>query len=139
MHGFRNLKGWLRGVAAMGVALGMAGCHTSETGVIVRTPAVVVVDEFCCVEPWYPYVVEVVVVDRQGFGVAGAEVELILASVPERRYLGVAGYDGVAVFPVESRPGVVAIAYACAGGFGCDAMDIGLRADRSHYRLLVRL
>ena len=89
-------------------------CH--EKTVVVETP--------CCGNV-YPYRLDVRVQDNLGYTLGGASVELIIATVPEQRYISTTRSDGIAVFYFEAPPDVVAIAYACAPGYVCNAADIG--------------
>lgn len=111
------------GVALALWGLALCGCEEDYCGGCGDPPPAVVV-----VEPAYPYRVEVYVADPAGFAVAYADVELIVATVPERRVSGFTGYDGVAWFEVDASPGVTLVAYASAPGFESNAGDIGTYA-----------
>jgi hypothetical protein len=78
--------------------------------------------------PAYRYSVEVVVADPAGFAVGYADVELIVAAVPEARLFGYTDFDGRAWFEVDTVPGVTLVAYVSAPGFVSDAGDIGTYA-----------
>lgn len=90
------------------------GCH--DSAVVIETP--------CC-ENVYPYRLDVRVQDTVGYTLGGATVELVVAAVPEQRYVTTTRSDGIAVFYFDAPPDVVAIAYACAPGYQCNAADIG--------------
>ncbi|HMO49623.1 MAG TPA: hypothetical protein PKE26_03120 [Kiritimatiellia bacterium] len=105
------------------------GCGP-EVAVVIDAPAPVVV---------YPYGLAVVVSDRAGFTLGGASVDLVVAMVPEKRFSAVTGRDGVAWFYFDAPPDVVAIAYACAPGYACNASDVGTRPDRYDLRIQVVL
>jgi len=106
------------------VLLGLACCGCEEDycdGCGEPPPEVVM-------EAAYPYRVEVHVADPAGFAVAGADVELIVATAPEWRVFGRTAYDGAAWFEVDAPPGVALVAYVSAPGFESNAGDIGTYA-----------
>lgn len=78
--------------------------------------------------PIYRYGVEVVVSDPAGFAVPGADVELIVAAVPETRFYGYTDGYGRAWFDVDAPTDVTLVAYVSAPGYASDAGDIGTYA-----------
>ena len=111
--------------AVMLVVVVAGGCE--EYGDSCDDPALAVIVE-PDTYPAYRYSVEVVVADPAGFAVAYADVELIVAAVPEARLFGYTDYDGRAWFEVDTAPGVTLVAYVSAPGFASDAGDVGTYA-----------
>ena len=116
-------------VALIAVATLLAGCEGSTT--------VVITDEPCCIRNSYQ--LAVTVSDTLGYTLGGAEVELVVATVPEQRRFARTDRNEVAIFHFDAPPDVVAIAYACAPGYQCNASDVGTRPDRSHLDIFVVL
>jgi hypothetical protein len=115
------MKPWFCVVSMLAVIGMTTGCDDDcgdchDKTVVVETP--------CCGNV-YPYRLDVRVQDTLGYTLGGASVELIIATVPEQRYISTTRSDGIAVFYFEAPPDVVAIAYACAPGYECNAADIG--------------
>jgi len=133
--GYR-MAGLLAVVVAM--ALGAGGCDGEGYATVGYVDPVDPLYDPCCYSDPYYYTVEVFV----GAGrwvVPGAEVELVVASVPERRYYGYTDEYGFAYFEVEAYPDVTLVAYACAPGYYCDAADIGIVAGMEFVALSVTL
>jgi len=99
------------------------GCYNCDSGPVV-------VETSCCNH--YAYRLDVTVSDTLGFTLGGATVELVVATVPEQRFFASTDRDGVARFFFDSPSDVVAIAYACAPGYECNASDIGTRPDHGN-------
>ncbi|MFH0878381.1 MAG: hypothetical protein V2A34_01580 [Lentisphaerota bacterium] len=87
----------------------------------------------------YPYMVEVNVLDARGAAVPYADVELIVAAVPETRLRGQADRHGTAFFQIYAEFDVAVIAYASAPGYGSQAADIGTRPDTDYLNIAVFL
>jgi len=82
----------------------------------------------CCID-LFTYKTDVLVSDTSGFRLAGATVELTVATVPEQRFVGKTDRDGFARFFFDSLPGVTAVAFACAPGYECNASDMGTTSE----------
>lgn len=123
----RAVRGWLALLAGLVAAAG-AGCDGGGEAVVEYSSGADVVIAGDCCDETYDYMVEVLV-SFEGWAVPGAEVELIVAAVPERRYVGYTDDYGVAVFAIEAPPDVALVAYACAPGYGCGAGDVGTLAE----------
>ena len=122
------LRLWGHRAARFAVLLVVAvagGCEEYGDSCDEPAPAVIVEPE---AYPAYRYSVEVVVADPAGFAVGYADVELIVAAMPEARLFGYTDFDGRAWFEVDTFPGVTLIAYVSAPGFVSDAGDIGTYA-----------
>lgn len=133
----RVARAWSPLLAALMAASG-TGCDGGGEAVVEYSGgAEVVIARDCCDET-YDYIVEVLVA-FEGWVVPGAEVELIVAAVPERRYVGYTDGYGVAVFAIEAPADVTIIAYACAPGYGCGAGDVGTLAELYHLGIAVDL
>ena len=120
--------GQRQGTAAALLAMVLAaapGCD-EDGGTCGPYDPVVIVEEEC--GPCYPYAVEVVVSDPAGYAVAGADVELIVAAVPEVRMYGYTDLYGRAWFEATAAPGVMLVAYVSAPGYLGDAGDVGTYA-----------
>lgn len=118
-----------RPAASVVIALALAaasGCEEDYGGPYGHAAPVVFVEPDTY--PAYRYSVEVVVADPAGFAVSYADVELIVAAVPEARLFGYTDFDGRAWFEVDAAPGVTLVAYVSAPGFVSDAGDIGTYA-----------
>ncbi|HMP91064.1 MAG TPA: hypothetical protein PJ991_12745 [Kiritimatiellia bacterium] len=111
----------IRILAALSAVLLLAGCEGGgcyDCGV-----EVVIGDPACC--PHNSYELAVTVGDSLGYTLGGATVELVVAGVPEQRFYATTDRNGVAYFRFDALPDVAAIAYACAPGYQCNAVDIG--------------
>lgn len=106
-------------VLSLLTALVLSGCNGDDCG---SCGAEVVVEVPCC-EGVYPYQADILVSDVMGYRLAGAPVELYVATVPEQHYSSVTDGDGFARFYFDAPPGVTVIAYACAPYYDCNASD----------------
>jgi hypothetical protein len=121
-----RLRRALAPIAAALTMIAASGCEDDYGGSCGDTPTAVIVEP-----DTYPacrYSVEVVVADPAGYAVAYADVELIVAAVPETRLFGYTDYNGRAWFEVDAAPGVTLVAYVSAPGFASDAGDVGTYA-----------
>ena len=102
------------------LALLSAGCDEDCGGC---GESVVVVETPCCANI-YPYRLDVRVQDTLGYTLGGATVELLVTTIPEQQYIATTRPDGIAVFYFEAPPDVVAVTYACAPGYQCNASEV---------------
>jgi len=119
-----NFYAWIKVCGALALLASTAGCDDDDCGSCHDDAPVVVAEAPCCAG-LYPYRLDVRVQDTLGYTLGGASVEVIVAVVPEQRYVSSTRPDGIAVFYFEAPPDVTAIAYTCAPGYQCNAADIG--------------
>lgn len=117
------MQRWMAAAGSLAMAILLMGCDGSVC-VECDGPSGAVVVEDCCGEV-YPYGVDVFVIDpATGAGVYNAEVELIVATVPEQRYLAATDPDGFVRFAVEAPVDAVAVASACHPAYPCGSGDV---------------
>lgn len=108
-----------------------SGCYECEAEV-----AVVIEEEY---GPVYRHSTAVFVRDVDGYSLGGAEVELVIAGVPEQRFIGITDEDGEVWFTFDAPADVVVMAYACAPEYECNAADIGTVAGGGYLAIQVVL
>lgn len=133
----KNRTRWRWGGLALAalLALGTSGCDDEAC---VSCDAVVVVEDCCGTVA--DFTVEVFAIDaRTGAGIPGAEIDLIVASPPEQRFLAVTDPDGFVRFGFAAPVDSVAVAYACAGGYPCNGGEVALSLGDGPLVLFIEL
>ena len=132
----KSIVRWLLSGVLVAGCLGLTACDDDCSTCHEET---VIVDDGPCCAVYYPYLVEVQVYSRHGIPIPYADVELIVAMVPETRLWGMSDGYGSAFFQIEAPPDVAVVAYAEAPGHGGNASDIGTHADTDYLLITVFL
>ena len=132
----RHMQRWMALAGALALPVVLTGCD-GEVCVECDGPSGAVVIEDCCGEV-YPYGVDVFVIDPvTGAGVHDADVELIVATVPEQRHVATTDPDGYVRFAVEAPVDSVAVAYACHAAYPCGSGDVIFPVGRTEVALFI--
>ncbi|HMO03742.1 MAG TPA: hypothetical protein PKC67_03375 [Kiritimatiellia bacterium] len=123
----------------MVMVLGVTGCDDDRCHDCRQSP--VVVETVCCDggPVQLPYRLEVAVRDTAGYWLGGATVEVIVATVPEQRFVLTTRSDGVATLFLEAPAGATIVVYTCAPGYRCRAADVLTSPSHPDLALVVTL